>query len=282
MFLPAEWSENTLADDQRGTPACGSKVRFAVVTGGARGIGFAIAKKLAREGASVAIADIDAASADAATAALAEQVGRAIPVTLNVADPASVSAMVASVIHAFGRIDILVNNAGVGGKTPFLETSLEEWNRIIGINLTGAFLVAQAITREMVKTGGGKVVNIASLSGQRGGNGRAAYGSAKAGLELLTKVMAVELAEYNINVNSIAPGAIETEMAKFAHDEATRAAYNYLIPMVRYGTPEEIADAAAFLCSDESRYITGHTLNVDGGFRAAGLMFGRGKVIPGS
>ena len=256
--------------------------KFAVVTGGARGIGFAIAKKLAREGASVAIADIDAASAEAATAALAEQVGRAIPVTLNVADPASVSAMVASVIHAFGRIDILVNNAGIGGKTPFLETSLEEWNRIIGINLTGAFLVAQAITREMVKTGGGKVVNIASLSGQRGGNGRAAYGSAKAGLELLTKVMAVELAEYNINVNSIAPGAIETEMAKFAHDEATRAAYNYLIPMVRYGTPEEIADAAAFLCSDESRYITGHTLNVDGGFRAAGLMFGRGKVIPGS
>jgi NAD(P)-dependent dehydrogenase (short-subunit alcohol dehydrogenase family) len=162
----------------------------------------------------------------------------------------------------FGRIDILVNNAGVGGNTPFLDTSLEDWNRIIGINLTGAFLVAQAVACEMVKTGGGKIVNIASLSGQRGGNGRAAYGSAKAGLELLTKVMAVELAPYNINVNNIAPGAIETEMAKFAHDPATRTAYNYLIPMSRYGTPEEIADAAVFLCSDESRYIHGHTLNV--------------------
>src|SRR5690349_16783744 len=146
--------------------------------------------------------------------------------------------------------------------------------------LTGAFLVAQACAREMVKGGGGKIVNIASLSGQRGGNGRAAYGAAKAGLELLTKVMAVELSPHNINVNNIAPGAIETEMAKYAHDQATRAAYNYLVPMTRYGTPEEIADAAVFLCSDESRYIQGHTLNVDGGFRAAGLMFGPDKAAP--
>ena len=130
--------------------------------------------------------------------------------------------MVASILDAFGRIDILINNAGVGGNTPFLEIGLEEWNRIISINLTGAFLVAQACAREMVKGGGGKIVNIASLSGQRGGNGRAAYGSAKAGLELLTKVMAVELSPHNINVNNIAPGAIETEMAKYAHDQATR------------------------------------------------------------
>ncbi len=118
------------------------------------------------------------------------------------------------------------------------------------------------------------------MSGQRGGTGRGAYGSTKAGLELLTKVMAVELAEHGINVNAIAPGAVETEMAKFAHDAATRAAYHYLIPMKRYGTPDEIADAAVFLCSDESRYVHGHTLNVDGGFAEAGLMFGRGKVPP--
>ena len=150
----------------------------------------------------------------------------------------------------------------VGGNTPFLETSLEEWNRIIGINLTGAFLVA----RHMVKIGGGKIINIASLSGQRGGNGRAAYGSAKAGLELLTKVMAVELAPNNINVNNIAPGAIETEMAKFAHDAATRSAYNYLIPMSRYGTPEEIADAAVLLCSEQSRYVHGARLTSTAAF----------------
>jgi 3-oxoacyl-[acyl-carrier protein] reductase len=252
----------------------------AVVTGGARGIGLAICKALAREGASVAVADINLEGAKTAAASVSSGAQRAVPIEVNVADASSVTAMIKTLVTQFGRIDILVNNAGIGGNTPFLDTTLEEWNRIIGINLTGAFMVAQAVAREMAKKGGGKIVNIASLSGQRGGNGRAAYGSAKAGLELLTKVMAVELAPYNINVNNIAPGAIETEMAKFAHDAATRSAYNYLIPMVRYGSPEEIADAAVFLCSDEARYVHGHTLNVDGGFRAAGLMFGAGKTAP--
>ena len=191
------------------------------------------------------------------------------------------AAIVAAAVGACGRIDILMNNAGIGGNIPFLETSLAAWNRIVGINLTGAFLVAQACAREMVRVGeGGKIVNIASLSGQRGADGRAAYGSAKAGLELLTKVMAVELAEHGINVNNIAPGAIETEFARAMHDAATRAAYGYLIPMTRYGTPEEIADAAVFLCSDEARYIHGRTLNVDGGFRGAGLMGERPVPMP--
>jgi NAD(P)-dependent dehydrogenase (short-subunit alcohol dehydrogenase family) len=168
--------------------------KSAVVTGGARGIGLTIAKALAREGAAVALADINLDGAKTAAATIAGQGPRTLPIAVNVADPKSVAAMVPAVLKAFGRIDILVNNAGVGGNTPFLDTSLEDWNRIIGINLTGAFLVAQAVAREMVKTGGGKIINIASLSGQRGGNGRAAYGSAKAGLELLTRVMAVELA----------------------------------------------------------------------------------------
>jgi NAD(P)-dependent dehydrogenase (short-subunit alcohol dehydrogenase family) len=194
-------------------------------------------------------------------------------VRVDVADPSSIAAMVETVTRDLGPIGILVNNAGVGGKTPFLQTTLEEWERTIRINLTGAFLVAQAVARKMVTSGGGKIINICSLSGQRGGTGRAAYGAAKAGLELLTKVMAVELGEHNINVNAIAPGPIETEMAKFAHDQATRRAYEYLVPMHRYGTPEEIADAAVFLASDESRYVHGHTLNVDGGFLSAGLMF---------
>ena len=258
------------------------KDKIAIVTGGARGIGLAVARAFAREGAVVVIADVNFEAAKASADAIAATGARTLPLSVDVADPASVQSMISAILKDYGRIDILMNNAGVGGNTPFLETSLEDWNRIVSINLTGAFLVAQAAAREMVKSGGGKIVNIASLSGQRGANGRAAYGSAKAGLELLTKVMAVELAAHNINVNNIAPGAIETEMAKFAHDAETRAAYNYLIPMTRYGTPEEVADAAVFLCSDEARYVHGHTLNVDGGYREAGLMFGPGKTLPQS
>lgn len=245
------------------------------MTGGARGIGFAVATALARQGAVIAIADINAQAASAAALKLRETGAEAAGFVVDVADARSVDSLLKDVVAQFGRLDILINNAGIGGNTPFLETTLETWNRTIAINLTGAFIVAQACAKQMVAQGqGGKIINIASLSGQRGGNGRAAYGSAKAGLELLTKVMAVELSEHGINVNNIAPGAIETEMAATAHDAATRSAYNYLIPMVRYGTPEEIGDAAVFLCSDEARYVQGHTLNVDGGFKAAGLMFG--------
>lgn len=251
--------------------------KVALVTGGARGIGLAIARALRSEGAVPVIADINEQGAREALAGLDAPDGMALSV--DVADQASVTGLVDAIVARHGRLDILVNNAGIGGNTPFLDITAEAWNRTIAINLTGAFFVAQACARVMSTQRSGKIVNIASLSGQRGGHGRGAYGAAKAGLELLTKVMAVELAEFGINVNNIAPGAIETEMAKFAHDAATRAAYNYLIPMTRYGTPEEIADAAVFLCSEEARYVHGHTLNVDGGFREAGLMF-RSKAAP--
>ncbi|MFC4299848.1 SDR family NAD(P)-dependent oxidoreductase [Castellaniella hirudinis] len=253
--------------------------KIALITGGARGIGFAIATALGRQGAHIAIADINAQGADAAAVKLREIGIQAQGFMVDVADAHSVETLLEEVTSQLGRLDILINNAGIGGNTAFLDITLETWNRTIAINLTGAFIVAQACAKRMVEQGhGGKIINIASLSGQRGGNGRGAYGAAKAGLELLTKVMAVELSPHGINVNNIAPGAIETEMAATAHDAATRAAYNYLVPMVRYGTPEEIGDAAVFLCSDEARYVQGHTLNVDGGFRAAGLMFGDRKA----
>ena len=254
--------------------------KIALITGGAGGIGYATAEVFFRAGAKVAIADIDLNRADDAAKRLDPSKLHVIPIAVDVADQNSVNQMVETVLNQFGKLDLLINNAGIGGNIPFLETTLDDWNRIISINLTGAFLVAQASAREMIKNGGGKIVNIASLSGQRGGNGRAAYGSAKAGLELLTKVMAVELSPYNINVNAIAPGAIETEMAKYAHDEQTRNAYHYLIPMERYGTPYEIANASLFLCSNQSNYSQGHTMNVDGGFLAAGLMFGSNKIPP--
>jgi 3-oxoacyl-[acyl-carrier protein] reductase len=151
---------------------------------------------------------------------------------------------------------------------------VDQWDLTLRVNLTGTFLCGQAAARLMVKTGThGAIVNIASISGQRGGNGRAAYGASKAGVIGLTKVMAVDLAQSRIRVNAIAPGPIETEMTKVGHTQESREAYHRLVPQRRYGDPVDIANAALFLASQESGYITGHVLNVDGGFGAAGLLF---------
>jgi 3-oxoacyl-[acyl-carrier protein] reductase len=156
---------------------------------------------------------------------------------------------------------------------PFLTTTLDEWEKQLRVNLTGTFLCAQTAARVMVRQGRGQIVNVASISGQRGGQGRAAYGSAKAGVILLTRVMAVELAPLGVRVNAIAPGPVDTEQSRGTHTEATRRAYRERIPTGRYGAREEIASAALFLVSDESSFVAGHVLNVDGGFGAAGLMF---------
>ena len=254
--------------------------RCALVTGAGRGIGLSIARAFAAQGAAVALADLDAETAIREAGTIEREGGRAIGVVMDVGDPEAVARGVAAAAAAFGSLDVLVNNAGIVSNRPFLELDLAEWDRVIRTNLTGSFLVAQAVARGMATTGGGAIVNIVSISGQRGGDGRAAYGSAKAGLELLTKVMAVELAPHAIRVNAIAPGPIETEMARVAHDATSRAVYTYLVPMSRYGTPEDIAEAAVFLCSDESRYVTAHTLNVDGGFAGGGLMVR--KALPGT
>lgn len=249
------------------------KGKASIITGSGQGIGREIALAMAREGASVVIADWKESLAQEVASEIAASGGTSIPVKVDVSDPDQVEAMISQSLEAFGHIDILVNNAGIGHVKPFLSITLAEWNRVLGINLTGQFLCAQAVARVMLQQGGGRIINVASISGERGGTGRAAYGAAKAGVILLTKVMAVELAAKGIRVNAISPGPTETEQVRECHDDATRAAYHSVLPIGRYAAPSEIANAALFLASQEAGFVHGHILNVDGGFGAAGLIF---------
>ncbi len=247
--------------------------KVAIVTGAGRGIGREIALGLVRGGARVAVADCNVPQANQVCREIAEMGGDAITVPVDISDPEQVDSMVRQTLAAYGRIDVLVNNAGIGHARPFLDIPLEEWNLVLKVNLTGQFLCAQAVARVMLQQGGGRIVNVASISGQRGGTGRAAYGAAKAGVILLTRVMAVELAAKGIAVNAISPGPTETDQVRQCHNAATRAAYYDRLPMRRYAQPHETAQAALFLASDEASFVSGHILNVDGGFDAAGLIF---------
>lgn len=255
--------------------------RTAAVTGAGRGMGEAIAVKLAAKGASVVLSDIDGDTAEAAAQRIRDAGGKAVGVAIDVSKEEDAERLAQTAENEFGSYDILVNNAGISTQKLFTETTKADMERIIGVNLIGSFLCAQAAVRRMLPKGYGRIINITSLSGQRGGIGRTAYGSAKAGLELMTKVMSVELASKGILVNNVAPGAISTQMAVEMHDQKTRDAYHYLIPQRRYGTPEEIANMVAFLASEEASHVSGTTVNVDGGFLTAGLMFQReGLDVP--
>ena len=247
--------------------------RIAIITGAGRGIGHDIALRFAAEGANIVVADLDAANARA-TAAEIEATGRpAMPFVVDIAEPAQDEALAAATLKRFGRIDVLVNNAGIGLARPFLTTTPDELNRIVRVNLCGTFLCGQAVARAMVTQRSGAIVNIASISGQRGGTDRAAYGASKAGVILLTRVMAMELAGHGIRVNALAPGPVDTAQSRENHTQATRDAYAQRILLKRYGTGQEMAAAALFLACAESSFITGEILNVDGGFNAAGLIF---------
>ncbi len=242
----------------------------AVVTGGARGIGLAVAQWFLARGHRVALIDIDNQTLTRTQAALAEP-ERLLALHADVSLPQQVQAAFDAVEARFGRIDALVNNAGVAIFKPILETTFEEWRHVLGTNLDGAFLCTQAAAPVMLKTGGGSVVNIASISGLRASTLRVAYGTSKGALIHLTKQQAVELGNAGIRVNVIAPGPVDTEMAKLVHSVAIRSDYYDAIPLNRYGTPEEIAHAVGFLCSAEASFINGQVLAVDGGFDASGV-----------
>ncbi len=245
----------------------------AIVTGAGRGIGTAIARRLAAEGARVVVADLDETSARRLADELCAKGSQAVAVAVDVGEPQQVQQLIGQTLSRFGQLDVLVNNAGIGLNRPFLETALEEWELQLRVNLTGTFLCGQAAARAMLKSGGGRIVNVASISGQRGGQGRAAYGAAKAGVILLTKVMAVELSPLGVRVNAVSPGPVDTDQSRSTHTPSTRQAYYDRIPARRYGEREEIAAAVAFLTSADASFVSGHVLNVDGGFNAAGLIF---------
>jgi NAD(P)-dependent dehydrogenase (short-subunit alcohol dehydrogenase family) len=245
--------------------------RVAVITGAARGIGLASARWFLARGWRVVVLDKDAPALEAAHAELErESPGCAMAQPCDVSDPAQVAALVANVDAAWGRIDALVNNAGVAVFKPLVETSFEEWRYVMATNLDGAFLCSQACV-PLLRRQGGAIVNIASISGLRASTLRVAYGTSKAALIHFTKQQAVELATLGIRCNAIAPGPVETAMARQVHTAEIRADYHDAIPLARYGSEEEIANGIGFLCSPEASYVTGQVIAVDGGFDAAGV-----------
>jgi 3-oxoacyl-[acyl-carrier protein] reductase len=243
----------------------------ALVTGAASGIGRGIAERFAAEGAGVVIADIDERTGAETARAIEVAGGKAVFQRLDVTDPASAAAAVEATLKRFGRLDIHVNNAGVVNRAPFLEYTHAAWQKVIDVNLTGAFICGQAAGRAMAAGGRGRIVNISSVSGQQGGTGRVAYGASKAGIISLTQTMAMELGPLGITVNAIAPGP--TQVARLVHGPGQRQAFLSRMALKKYALPADIAAAAAFLASEDAGHITGHVLNVDGGFAAAGVLF---------
>jgi NAD(P)-dependent dehydrogenase (short-subunit alcohol dehydrogenase family) len=247
-----------------------SPPKVALVTGAARGIGLATGRRFLAEGWRVALLDIEADLLTGAVAGLAAP-DATLALHCDVSDAAAVSRAVDAVAKRFGRLDALVNNAGVAVFAPLLDTSDADWNRILAVNLTGPFLCTKAAAPLMREHGGGAIVNITSISAVRASTLRSAYGTSKAGLAHLTKQLAVELASLGIRVNAVAPGPVDTAMAKAVHTAEIRADYHDAIPLNRYGLEEELAEAIFFLGCERSSYITGQILAVDGGFDAAGI-----------
>jgi 2-hydroxycyclohexanecarboxyl-CoA dehydrogenase len=241
------------------------KGRVAVVTGGASGIGRAIALQLAMDGAAIAVWDLNGAGAEETVAMIAKNGGKAIACAGDAASKDGIAASLARTRKELGPVAILVNNAGITGFKPFLDITHEELERMYRINLMGPFILTQAAIPDMLAAGWGRIVNISSSSAQTGAKGMAHYSSSKGGVIALTKTLALEFADRGITVNNIPPGFIDTPMLRDSpiggHVDATAAAS----PMKRAGKPEDIAAACSFLCSEAAAYVTGLTLGVNGG-----------------
>ncbi|HIK00241.1 TPA: 3-oxoacyl-ACP reductase FabG [archaeon] len=245
------------------------KGKVAIVTGSTRGIGKAIAIRFAKEGARVVVNGVsDIKKCDDVVKEIKKFSGEAISILADVSKKADVEKMISETVKKFGRIDIIVNNAGILDMSDFLSLTEEHWDRILAVDLKGTFLCMQAAAKQMIKQGkNGKIVNISSIAGFVGFTRLAHYCAAKAGVIELTKEVAIELAPHKINVNAIAPGAIETDMTKdILADPQALKGFLGLIPLGRIGKPEDIASAALFLASDDANYVTGATLIVDGGW----------------
>lgn len=238
--------------------------KVAVVTGAARGIGRSIAERLAREGADIVICDLQAEWL-AETAGAIQALGRkALPVAVNVGNGESVTACIAEAIKVFGKIDIMVNNAGITKDGLLVRMSDEDWDAVLQVNLKGTFLFTRAVAKLMMKQRSGAIVNIASVIGLIGNAGQCNYAASKAGVIALTKSTAKELAARGVRVNAIAPGFISSKMTD-ALSQEVRDQMLKAIPMARFGEPEDIAKAVAFLASEEAGYVTGQVLSVNGG-----------------
>lgn len=239
--------------------------KTAIVTGASRGIGAEIAKYLAKEGARIAVNYSGSqAKAEEVVNEITANGGEAFAIQASVSDVESVSAMISETMNRFGSIDILVNNAGITRDNLLMRMKENEWDDVINTNLKGVFLCTKAVTRQMMKQRSGRIINISSVVGVSGNAGQANYVAAKAGVIGLTKTTAKELASRNINVNAIAPGFISTDMT----DELSEEVKNQMltqIPLAKLGSPEDVAKAVVFLASEDSNYITGQTLHVNGG-----------------
>ena len=239
--------------------------KAAIVTGATRGIGRQIAITLAEEGADVVINGNNEEGLLKVKAAV-EETGRSCEIVVgDVSDPATAEALAATCLEAFGKIDVLVNNAGVNSRLPFLELTFEEWSRMMDINLNGAFHTCKAVLPHMVEQGSGSIVNVSSAASKTAhANASASYGVSKAGLNSLTQKLAYEMAPHGIRVNGVCPGPIETDMST-QWTEEYRAKVTGAIPLRRLGACEDVARPVAFLASDEAAFITGETININGG-----------------